>query len=72
MVWNCFPGAGAPDRTRLIRQILLRAHMDYDLKSEIMGAVRKHTDPANLMAELNTMSLPASLTGAILEILTAF
>lgn len=72
MVWNCFPGAGAPDRTHLIRQILLRAHMDYDLKSEIMGAVRKHTDPANLMAELNTMSLPASLTGAILEILTAF
>ena len=72
LAWNSFPGAGAPDRADLIRRILLRAQIDYDLKTQVMDSVRKHTDPAALMAGLHAMSLPASLTGAILEILSAF
>ena len=72
MSWNAFSGAEAPDRTDLLRQILLRAEMPYDLKWEIMRVVSRQPDPAVLMAELNTMPLPASLRGAALEILNVF
>ena len=44
--------------------------MSYDLKNEIMHAVRKHADSAETAAELNTMPLSASLRGALLEILS--
>ena len=70
MDWNRFPEAPAPDREKLIRDVLLRAQMSYDLKNEIMHAVRKHADSAETAAELNTMPLSASLRGALLEILS--
>ena len=72
MTWNAFSEAEAPDRAELFRRILLQARMSYDLKWEIMRVVCGQPDPAALMAELNTMPLPASLRGAALEILNAF
>ena len=68
--WNTLPWAGAPDRMKLIRDILQRAEIAYDLKNDIMQVLRKHTDSAEMMAELDTMPLSASLRGAILEMLT--
>ena len=72
MTWKAYAGTEAPDRTDLIRKILLQAQISYDLKWEIMSVVGRPPDPAVLMAELNTMPLPASLRGAVLEILNAF
>ena len=72
LAWSAFPEAPAPDRTRLIREILERAQIAYDLKIAVFSAVRKHPDPAELAAELHGMSLSASLFGAILEILSCF
>ena len=72
LTWSVFPEAPAPDRIRLIREILMQAQISYDLKTAVFSAVRKHPDPAELAAELHTMSLSASLFGAILEILAAF
>ncbi len=70
--WKEFPGAGMPDRAELVREILLRAQISYDLKWNIMRVMGKYPDPAELMAELNTMPLPASVRGAVLEILNVF
>ena len=70
--WKDFPGAETPDRAELLREILLRAQISYDLKWNIMGIIRKHSAPEELMAELNIMPLPDSLRGAVLEILNAF
>ena len=70
--WNSFPEPKMPDRTGLIRDALQRARISYDLKAEVLHTIRKHSDPATLMAELHTLSLPKTLRGAILEILTVF
>ena len=72
MSWKDFPGAETPDREELLREILLPAQISYDLKWNIMGIIRKHEAPEELMAELNTTPLPDSLRGAVLEILNAF
>jgi len=72
LAWEVFPEAPAPDRTGLIREILRQAQVAYDLKNGIMDAVRKHTDPAELAAELHALAVPGGLFGAILEIMTAF
>ena len=53
-----------------IGEILLRAQIAYDLKAENMRIVRKETDPVRLLAELHGLSLPGSLYGAILEMLS--
>ncbi len=70
--WSEFRAAPAPDRAERICELLRKARIAYDLKSEILQAARKHTDSAELSAELHTMPLPAPLYGAILEILTAY
>ena len=70
--WNVFPDAAAPDRADSVREILLQARISYDLKADIMRVYAKHTDAAELMAELQTLQVPASLCGAILEILTEY
>ena len=72
LTWSVFPEAPVPDRIRLIREILQQAQIAYDLKTAVFNTVRKLPDPAELAAELHTMSLSASLFGAILEILTVF
>ena len=61
-----------PDKEALIREILQKTQISYDLKAEVLQTVRKHADPAELMAELHIMPLPKALLGAVLEILTAF
>ena len=70
--WTSFPEPETPDRDGLITEILQKALISYDLKAEVLHIVRKHTDPAALMAELYPLPLPKALRGAILEILTAF
>ena len=70
--WNSFPEPEMPDKEALIGEILQKAQIPYDLKAEVLHTVRKHPDPAVLMAELHIMPLPKALLGAVLEILTAF
>ena len=70
--WNSFPEPEMPDKEALIREILQKTQISYDLKAEVLQTVRKHADPAELMAELHIMPLPKALLGAVLEILTAF
>ena len=69
--WDVFPEAKAPDMAEKVREILLQAQISYDLKTEIMRLIQKQKDPAALLAELHMLSMPDSLYGAILEILTA-
>ena len=59
------------DRTELIGSILQQARISYDLKTEVMRAVRKYNDPLLLMAELHTLPGTASLRGPLLEIQTS-
>ena len=68
--WDAFPEEPAPDAVERIGEILLRAQIAYDLKAENMRIVRKETDPVRLLAELHGLSLPGSLYGAILEMLS--
>ena len=72
MTWNTFPEAEPADRTGIIYAMLQQAQISYDLKSDIMRVICRHTDPAELIAELQTMAVPASLLSAISEILTVF
>ena len=69
--WNSFPEPADSDRTELIGSILQQARISYDLKTEVMRAVRKYNDPLLLMAELHTLPGTASLRGPLLEILTS-
>jgi len=69
--WNAFPEAAPPDVKELVGEILRRARIPFDLKAEMMDIVRKGQDPAAMLSDLYRLSLPASLFGAVLEILSA-
>jgi len=69
--WDVFPEPAAPDRLRLIRDILLNAQIAYSLKTDVLQMVQKNGEPAGLLAELHTLPVPKALYGAVLEILSS-
>lgn len=61
-------------RLELIFDILMNAHIEYDLKTKIMNVVNKlkeNQDLLSVIGELHTLEMNESLKGALMEVLTA-
>ncbi len=69
--WDSFPEPPAPDFAGRLQELLQRAQIAFDLKTEIVRASRNNPDPVHFLAALNTMPVPVSLVGAVLELLSA-
>ena len=59
------------DTRRVIRDILVRAHIPVDVKSAVQHAADRLHAPLELLSELHTFDLPQALYGAIIEVLCA-
>ena len=71
LCWDRMPPAPAPDRAALIRWLLERAEISFDLKAEVMRIAEQQAEPAEMLASLYSLELPRNLYGAALEILSA-
>ena len=69
--WESFPEPPAPDFACRLQELLQRAQIAYDLKNEIVHTARSYPDPVHFLAALHMMQVPDSLTGAVLELLSA-
>ena len=71
MRWNRMPEpAELPWKDRL-RDLLLRAEIEVDLKGQIMEAAERNGDRVGFLAELHGLRCPEALFGAVLELLSA-
>ena len=69
--WAARPGTPEPDRSGGLKELLLRAEIPFDLKTEIALAAADLGDPVAALARLHCMNVPDALTGEILELLFA-
>lgn len=69
--WTPRPGTPEPDRSGGLKELLLRAEIPFDLKTEIALAAADLASPVAALARLHCMSVPDALTGEILELLYA-
>ena len=69
--WDKLSAAPLPDWKDRLRQLLIPARIDFDLKGQVMGAARQNDDRLCFLAQLHMLRLPDVLYGAILELLSA-
>ena len=60
-------GIAAPEKTGAIYDLLHKAQIAYDLKTEIFQAVSAKADTARILGDLYRMNLESSLLGAVVE-----
>ena len=69
--WNRLPAAPELAWKDRLRDLLIPAQIDFDLKRQAMEAARRNEDRTCFLAQLHTLSLPEALYGAVLELLSA-
>ena len=69
--WTNTPTVPAVNWKTRLREMLVPAQIDFDLKGQVMEAARQNDDAASFLAQLHMLKLPFVLYGAILELLSA-
>ncbi len=69
--WTCDTSAPAPDWHERLDALLMPAQIPFDQKDEVMRMARRYQDHSCFLAQLHMLSLPESLFGAVLELLSS-
>ena len=69
--WTDEPAMPAPDWLLRLDALLMPAEIPFDQKDNVMSMARHARDSISFLAQLHMLSLPESLYGAILELLSA-
>lgn len=71
LTWRRAPECPAADWKEALRALLLPARVEFGMKDMLMWTAATCADATAFLAQAYTMNLPASLFGAILELLSA-
>ena len=68
--WHAMPAAPEMDWKDRLRELLIPAQIEFDVKGQVMEAAEQNEDPAAFLAQAHMLKLPSALYGAILELLS--
>ena len=69
--WTCDTSAPVPDWHERLDALLMPAQIPFDQKDDVMRMARGYEDHSCFLAQLHMLSLPESLVGAVLELLSS-